>query len=150
MSDEHEPTTEQPADAEKRDAKGPETAHGERHDEAAGKDVETSPHAEKRSRKKGRKDDPLRQSMASRTWLALIGIAVLLVLLVIFVVQNTQTVKVTFLGWSGHVPLAVALLIAVAVAILVTAAAGTLRILQLRYRVRREQSRHSAEKKRAS
>lgn len=142
MSDEHEPTTDQPEST--KDDTGPDNAV------AAQRDAEPEKAApeEKRPHKKGRKDDPLRQSRASRTWVALIGIGVLLVLLVIFVVQNTQTVKVTFLGWSGHVPLAVALLIAAAAAILITAAAGTLRILQLRYRVRREQSRHASEKKR--
>ena len=81
--------------------------------------------------------DPLRHSRTSSTWLALVGLGVLLVLLVVFIAQNTQSVQVSFLGWDGTAPLAVALLIAAAAGILLTALAGTLRILQLRRRVRR-------------
>jgi uncharacterized integral membrane protein len=82
--------------------------------------------------------DPLRRSRTSRTWLGLNGSGLVLVLLIIFIAQNTQRVQVTFLGWSWHAPLAVALLIAAAAAIIVTAIAGTLRIVQLRRRVRRD------------
>lgn len=81
--------------------------------------------------------DPLRMSRTSGTWLGLVGFGVLLVLLIVFILQNTASVKVTFLGWHTHAPLAIALLIAIAGGILVTAIAGTLRILQLRRRVRR-------------
>ena len=59
-------------------------------------------------------------------------------LLVIFIAQNTQTVEVQFLGLEGTTPLAVALLIAAAGGILITALAGSMRILQLRRRVRRD------------
>ena len=41
-------------------------------------------------------------------------LVVLLVLLAIFVLQNTQKVEISFLGWSGNAPLAAALLIATA------------------------------------
>jgi uncharacterized integral membrane protein len=85
--------------------------------------------------------DPLRHSRTSRAWLALLGFGVVLVLLVVFIAQNTQSVQVSFLGWQGHAPLAVALLVAAAAAIVVTAVAGTLRILQLRRRVGRESRR---------
>ncbi|WP_310963437.1 lipopolysaccharide assembly protein LapA domain-containing protein [Nocardioides terrisoli] len=89
----------------------------------------------------GVRHDPLRHSRTSRTWAALFAFGVILVLLIIFIAQNTQTVQVSFLGWSGHAPLAVALLIAAAAAILITAVAGTLRILQLRRRVTRDNRR---------
>ncbi|MGN6251616.1 MAG: LapA family protein [Marmoricola sp.] len=85
--------------------------------------------------------DPLRGSRAGSTWVALVGVGVLLVLLVIFILQNTQSVQVSFLGFDGTAPLAVCLLIAAAAGILMTALAGTLRILQLRHRVRRETRR---------
>jgi uncharacterized integral membrane protein len=64
-------------------------------------------------------------------------LAVLLLVLVIFIAQNTQDVEVSFLGWNGQAPLAVALLIAALVGIAIALVAGTLRILQLRRRVRR-------------
>jgi uncharacterized integral membrane protein len=81
--------------------------------------------------------DPLRRSRTSGAWVAVVALAVLLVLLIVFVAQNTQDVHVSFLGWDGEAPLAVSLLIAAVTGIALTAVAGTLRILQLRHRVRR-------------
>jgi uncharacterized integral membrane protein len=81
--------------------------------------------------------DPLRGSRTSTTWVAVIGLVLLLILLVIFIGQNTQDVSVSFLGWSGQAPLAVALLIAATSGMIVAVIAGALRILQLRRRVRR-------------
>jgi uncharacterized integral membrane protein len=81
--------------------------------------------------------DPLRGSRTSTTWVAVIGLVVLLLLLVIFIGQNTQDVQVSFFGWSGQAPLAVALLVAATSGMIVAVIAGALRILQLRRRVRR-------------
>ena len=85
--------------------------------------------------------DPLRGSRTSGIWAAVVALGLLLVLLLTFIAQNTQTVRVTFLGWDGQAPLAVALLIAATAGLFLTAAAGTLRILQLRRRVRRDKRR---------
>jgi uncharacterized integral membrane protein len=86
--------------------------------------------------------DPLRRSRTSQAWVAVTSFAVVLILLIIFIAQNTQRVQVSFLGWDGHTPLAVALLLAAAGAMVVTAVAGAMRILQLRRRVGREKRRH--------
>jgi uncharacterized integral membrane protein len=88
-------------------------------------------------------DDPLRGSRTSGIWAAVVALVVLLVLLAIFVLQNTQRVEVSFLGWTGHPPLAAALLIATAGGALVAVVAGALRLLQLRRRVRRDR-KHTA------
>lgn len=85
--------------------------------------------------------DPLRGSRTSGIWVAVVALVVLLVLLAIFILQNTQPVTVSFLRWTGEAPLASALLIATAAGLLIAVAAGSLRILQLRHRVRREQKR---------
>ena len=82
--------------------------------------------------------DPLRGSRTSTTWLAVTLLIVLMLLLVIFIAQNTQNVQLSFFGWSGEPPLAVALLIAATVGMVIAATAGALRILQLRRRVRRQ------------
>lgn len=82
--------------------------------------------------------DPLRGSRTSTTWVAVSLLVVLMLLLVIFIAQNTQNVEVSFFGWSGEPPLSVALLIAATVGMVIAATAGALRILQLRRRVRRE------------
>jgi uncharacterized integral membrane protein len=84
--------------------------------------------------------DPLRGSRTSTTWVGVILLVVLLVLLVTFIGQNTQDVRVSFFGWSGRAPLAVALLIAATSGMVVAVIAGALRILQLRRRVRRGRS----------
>ena len=85
--------------------------------------------------------DPLRSSRASGIWAAVVALVVLLILLSVFILQNTRTVEISFLGWDGDAPLAAMLLIAVAAGLLIAVIAGSLRILQLRRRVRHEQKR---------
>jgi len=63
--------------------------------------------------------------------------ALLLVALIVFMLQNTQLVLVSFLGMQGTVPLAVALLIAGVGVGVIALIIGTVRITQLRRRVRR-------------
>ena len=82
-------------------------------------------------------EDPLRGSRTSGLWIGVAVAAVLLVLLIIFIAQNTQEVQVAFLGWEGQTPLAVAILASVVTGLVVAAIAGSLRILQLRRRVKR-------------
>ena len=81
--------------------------------------------------------DPLRRSRTSSAWFAVVALAALLLVLVIFIAQNTQDVEVSFLGWDGRAPLSVSLLVAALVGIVIAVAAGSLRILQLHRRVRR-------------
>lgn len=83
-------------------------------------------------------DDPLRGSRTSGFWIAVVALGVVLLLLIIFIAQNTRETTVSFLGWDGQVPVAVALLIASAAGLFLATVAGSLRILQLRRRIRRE------------
>jgi uncharacterized integral membrane protein len=82
--------------------------------------------------------DPLRGSRTSGLWVSVVLSGIVLVLLIVFIAQNTDPVRVSFLGWEGETPLAVALLIATVAGLFLATVAGTLRILQLRRRVRRE------------
>jgi uncharacterized integral membrane protein len=82
--------------------------------------------------------DPLRGSRTSGFWAATVGLGVVLVLLIVFIAQNTRTTTVSFLAWDGQVPVAVALLIAAVAGLFLATLAGMLRILQLRRRVRRD------------
>lgn len=84
--------------------------------------------------------DPLRPSRTSRSWVSLAALVVVLILLVVFIAQNTQQVEVSFLGWNGHPPLSVALLVAAVGGATLAIIVGTLRILQVRRRVRRSRS----------
>lgn len=82
-------------------------------------------------------DDPLRRSRTSGVYAAVIGLGVVLILLIIFIAQNTRRTTVSFLAWDGQVPVAVALLVAAVAGLFLAGMAGTLRIMQLRRRVKR-------------
>jgi uncharacterized integral membrane protein len=66
--------------------------------------------------------------------------AVVLILLLVFILENTQSVKVSFFGASGHLPLGVALLLAAIGGALLVGIVGAARIVQLRRHVRRRRS----------
>ncbi|GAA5169241.1 MULTISPECIES: lipopolysaccharide assembly protein LapA domain-containing protein [Amycolatopsis] len=79
---------------------------------------------------------PLRRTRTSATWIGVIVFTAVLVLLLIFILQNTQSVQISYFGATGHVSLAVAMLLAAVAGVLLTAIAGSLRIWQLRRRLR--------------
>lgn len=81
--------------------------------------------------------DPLRRTRSSSLWTGLIVFAVVLVLLCIFIVQNTQSVRISYFGATGELSLAVAMLLAAVAGVLLAAIAGSLRIWQLRRRLSR-------------
>jgi uncharacterized integral membrane protein len=64
-------------------------------------------------------------------------VLVLIVLLIIFIAENSGSVTVSFLGAHGKISLGLAMLIAAVVGAVVTLLVGTTRILQLRREVRR-------------
>ena len=73
---------------------------------------------------------------------ALIGGIAALIVVIIFIIQNTQSVRISFLGAYLRLSLAVALLLAAIAGALLMAAAGTARITQLRRTLRRDRRRH--------
>jgi uncharacterized integral membrane protein len=75
------------------------------------------------------------RTRASAAWVGVCIAALLLVALIIFMLQNTQPVQVSFLGMQGSVPLALALLIAGIGVGVVALVIGTIRISQLRRRI---------------
>lgn len=77
-------------------------------------------------------------------WAAVISTLVVLVLLVVFILENGQNIKISFLGAHGHLPLGVALLLAAVIGGIAVVLAGLIRILQLRRRraTRRPHRRH--------
>jgi uncharacterized integral membrane protein len=78
------------------------------------------------------------------TWTALAVAALLLVILLIFIAENTASVKISFLGADLHAPLGVALLVAAVAGALLTVLVGTARIIQLRLALRRARRQTSA------
>jgi uncharacterized integral membrane protein len=69
---------------------------------------------------------------AGALWSALIVGFLILILLLIFITQNTTSTPFQFLAWHWSLPLGVAILLAAVVGGLITVAVGTGRILQLR------------------
>lgn len=83
-----------------------------------------------------------RRSRTGTLWVGLIVGALVLVLLLIFIMQNGQAVQVEFFGFDGSLSLAVAILLGVVAGALLVVVPGTVRILQLRNRVRRARHDH--------
>lgn len=69
---------------------------------------------------------------AGALWSSLIAGFLILILLLIFITQNTAPTPFQFLAWHWSLPLGVAILLAAVVGGLITVAVGTARILQLR------------------
>lgn len=78
-----------------------------------------------------------RFTRASAAWVAVGAALLLLILLIVFMLQNSTRVDVHFLGADGTIPLGLALLIAAVAGGVVVAIAGAVRITQLRMSVRR-------------
>lgn len=72
------------------------------------------------------------RSRIGGVWVALVAAAIVLLFLLIFVLQNSQRVKVSFLGLDWTLPMGVALLLAAVFGVLLVALPGTARIMQLR------------------
>jgi uncharacterized integral membrane protein len=68
---------------------------------------------------------------------AIVAFAVVLLLLMIFLLQNGRPAEVSFFGAHGQLPMGVALLLAAIFGVLLVALPGTVRIVQLRMLARR-------------
>jgi lipopolysaccharide assembly protein A len=73
----------------------------------------------------------------SAAWVGICAAALTLVALIVFMLQNTRSVEVTFLWMHGTLPLALALLIAAVGSAILAMVFGTARITQLRRLARR-------------
>ncbi|MGP9694634.1 LapA family protein [Brachybacterium sp. AOP25-B2-12] len=83
-------------------------------------------------------EKPARRSSATAaTWVALILGAIVLILLLIFVIQNNTKASFTYFAATFDLPLGVAMLLAAIAGALVMALVGSVRIIQLSWRLRR-------------
>jgi uncharacterized integral membrane protein len=80
----------------------------------------------------------VRPTRTGTAWVALAVAALLAVLLIVFLAQNTRSTEISFLWMTTSTPLAVALLIAAVGSVLLTLILGTARIAQLRRLVRKQ------------
>jgi uncharacterized integral membrane protein len=82
-------------------------------------------------------DGHQRQGISGATWLALILGTVILVLLLIFILQNNEPAEFAFLGFGFSLPLGVAMLFAAIAGVLITALLGSVRLFKVSRRVRK-------------
>jgi uncharacterized integral membrane protein len=79
----------------------------------------------------------VRRTRVGGVWVATALFAVVLLLLLIFILENGQRVDIGYFGAHGHLPLGVALLLAAVLGVLLVVIPGTGRIVQLRILARR-------------
>jgi putative membrane protein len=79
----------------------------------------------------------VKATRASGLWIGLISAAVLAVLFLIFIAQNSDKVTIHFLGFEGELSLAISLLLSAVIGALVVAVPGIVRISQLRHALRK-------------
>jgi uncharacterized integral membrane protein len=82
-------------------------------------------------------EKPTHRTRTSGAWTGVIAGAVVLLLLLIFILENTQKVKISYFGATGHLPLGVGLLLAAVAGALIVGLVGVARVLQLRTRAKR-------------
>ena len=74
----------------------------------------------------------LKFTRAAALWSALIIGLVVLIILLVFITQNTESVEMTFIAWHWELPLGVQILLAAVLGSLLTVLVGAARIVQLR------------------
>lgn len=84
----------------------------------------------------------VKRKRAGGVWVAVVLFALVLVLLLIFILENTQRVDVSYFGVHGHSTLGIAILLAAVLGALLVAIPATWRIVQLRMAARRR--RHAS------
>ncbi len=92
----------------------------------------TSSDTSKPAKKSGTPEDAVKFTRAAALWGSLIFGFLILIVLLIFIAQNTESAEFAFLNLSWSLPLGVAILFAAVAGGLLTVAVGAVRIFQLR------------------
>jgi uncharacterized integral membrane protein len=79
----------------------------------------------------------IQRTRTGGVWVSVAFFAIVLLLLLIFILENGKTVDIAYFGAHGHLPLGVALLLAAVCGVLLVVLAGAARISQLRATARR-------------
>lgn len=79
----------------------------------------------------------LKPTRISGTWVAVLASIVVLIVLLVFILQNLTDATVHFMGAAGTLPLGVALLFAAIAGAILVALVGAARIMQLRRQAKR-------------
>jgi putative membrane protein len=87
---------------------------------------------------------PVPRTRTGAAWVGIGAVVLMFVVLIVFMLQNTRPVEVSFLWMNGSLPLALALLVAgIGVGVLAMVV-GTARVTQLRRLVRGGRERHGS------
>ncbi|MCC8926363.1 DUF1049 domain-containing protein [Rhodococcus sp. BGS-1C] len=86
----------------------------------------------------GQSPDGIAHTRAAALWTGLVVGALVLILLLVFILQNLDAVPVNIFIWTFDLPLGVAMLLAAIAGALVMALAGGVRILQIRRAAKRK------------
>jgi uncharacterized integral membrane protein len=76
--------------------------------------------------------DEVKLTKAAALWMSLIAGFLILIVLLVFIAQNTESTAFAFFGWRWTLPLGVAILLAAVCGGLLTVFVGAARIFQLR------------------
>ncbi len=79
----------------------------------------------------------VRATKVSGVWIGSILTALFVILLIIFIAQNSGRATIHFFGWHGKFSLALTILLAAVLGVLLVAIPGSLRIMQLRRALRK-------------
>ncbi|HHY07087.1 MAG: lipopolysaccharide assembly protein LapA domain-containing protein [Lawsonella sp.] len=111
-----------------------------------GKDTTTviNQKTDEKKEEKSAKQPQKQSSLVGLTWVfAFLGL-MLLIFLLVFVLQNLQRVEMTIFTWTTGYPLGVGLLLAAIAGALIMALIGSVRIIQLRRKVKKLQNRENS------
>ncbi|MFI7493175.1 lipopolysaccharide assembly LapA domain-containing protein [Kocuria sp. M4R2S49] len=82
-------------------------------------------------------DEHQKQGISGAMWTALILGLLILILLLIFILQNNVEADFNYLGWRFSLPLGVAMLLAAVAGALIMGLVGSVRLFRLGHRVRK-------------
>ncbi|MBY6367366.1 LapA family protein [Rhodococcoides corynebacterioides] len=86
----------------------------------------------------GKTPDGVKHTRAAALYTGLVVGAIVLVVLMVFILQNLDSVPIHLFGWTFDLPVGIGMLLAAVAGALVMAAAGGVRILQVRRAAKRK------------
>ncbi|MBY6385204.1 DUF1049 domain-containing protein [Rhodococcus erythropolis] len=78
------------------------------------------------------------RTRAATTWVRLVIGAIVLIMLLVFILQNLESVSVKILAWQIDFPLGITILLSAIAGALIMALAGGVRIIQIRRAAKRQ------------
>ncbi len=100
--------------------------------------IDQTPHDSQLQARTGTKlEKHQKQGFTTGTWIALILGALVLIMLLIFILQNNVPADFAYLGWAFSLPLGIAMLFAAIAGMLVMGLFGSVKLIKISHRVRK-------------